>query len=260
LCRGMDIVFRPRIWDHGALTFSFEARPTFQTTAAGRVATPPTPTPPHASITLARDCPISSAYMMRKLWDIEQQTSASGTLLRRIYISLVLRTVTHFIHLALDRGRINLAVERLPNLARPPFARVPQSISVFQGCGGFGRHRCRWFFSGVETLSLMFTGFTLSVTGRDEPRLWYRWVQRHCWVGSGEYIPHRLSHPDCHADAVAGVAHRFRNIGLWEATVACAVRESFECLAMVVAFKTYIKLRARAVVWGCKIDSFRSAR
>ena len=31
---------------------------------------------------------------MRKFWDIEQQTSASGTLLRRIYISLVLRTVT----------------------------------------------------------------------------------------------------------------------------------------------------------------------
>ena len=47
----MDIVFKPRIWDHGTLTFSFEAQPTFQITAAGRVATPPTLIPPHASIT-----------------------------------------------------------------------------------------------------------------------------------------------------------------------------------------------------------------
>ena len=31
---------------------------------------------------------------MLKFWDTEHQTSASGTLLRRIYISLVLRTVT----------------------------------------------------------------------------------------------------------------------------------------------------------------------
>ena len=36
-----------------------------------------------------------------------------------------------FIHPALDRGRINLTVERLPNLAQPLFARVPQSIFVF---------------------------------------------------------------------------------------------------------------------------------
>ena len=94
--RGMDIVFRPRIWDHGALTFSLEARPIFRATAAGRVATPPTPTPPHASTTSTLDYPISLAYAMRKFWDTEQQTSASGTLLRRIYISLVLRTVTHY--------------------------------------------------------------------------------------------------------------------------------------------------------------------
>ena len=93
--RGVDIVFRPRIWDHGALTFSFEARPIFRATAAGRVATPPTPTPPHVSTTSTLDCPISLAYTMRKFWDTEQQTSANGTLLRRIYISLVLRTVTH---------------------------------------------------------------------------------------------------------------------------------------------------------------------
>ena len=95
LRRGMDIVFRPRIWDHGALTFSFKALPIFRATAAGRVATPPTPTPPHANTTSTLDCPISLAYTMRKFWDTEQQTSASGTLLRRIYISLVLRTVTH---------------------------------------------------------------------------------------------------------------------------------------------------------------------
>jgi len=76
----MDIVFRPRIWDHGALTFSFEAQPTFQTTAAGRVATSPTSTPPHASITSTLDYPISLAYTMQKFSDIEQQTSVSGTL------------------------------------------------------------------------------------------------------------------------------------------------------------------------------------
>ena len=101
---------------------------------------------------------------------------------------------------------------------------------------------------------------TLLVTGRDEPWLWYGWVQRHCWVGPGQYMPYCLSCLDCHADAVAGVAHWFENVGLWEATGACTVRELFECLTMVVAFTTYIELRARAVIWGYKIDPFWGAR
>jgi len=112
---------------------------------------------------------------------------------------------TDFIHLASDRGRINLAVERLPNPAWPLFVWVPQSIFLFQGCGRFGRHRCTWFFFGVETLGLVFTVHLL-VTGWDEPWLWYGLVQRHCWVGSGQYMSHRLSRPDCHADAVAGAS------------------------------------------------------
>ena len=64
---GMGIVFRPRIWDHGALAFSFEVQPTSQTTAAGRVATPPTSTQLHAStVTSILGYPISLAYTMRK--------------------------------------------------------------------------------------------------------------------------------------------------------------------------------------------------
>ena len=118
--RGVDIVFRPRIWNHGGLTFAFEARPIFRATAAGRVATPPTPTPSHASTTSTLDYPISLAYTMRKFWDTEQQTSASGTLLRRIYISLVLRTVTHSIHLGVGEKRCLSPHNRPMAAVQPP--------------------------------------------------------------------------------------------------------------------------------------------
>jgi len=84
------------------------------------------------------------------------------------------------------------------------------------------------FLFRIKILSLVLTGLALSATGRDEPWLWHGWVQRHCWVGSGQYIFHHLSRLDCRADVVAAVAHWFGNVGLWEATVACAVGESFE--------------------------------
>ena len=38
-----------------------------------------------------------------------------------------------------------------------------------------------------------------------------------------------LSRSDCHTDAVAGVAHRFGNIGLWKIAAACATVDSFGC-------------------------------
>jgi hypothetical protein len=43
-----------------------------------------------------------------------------------------------------------------------------------------------------------------------------------------------VSRPKCHADADAWVAHWFRNVGLWEVAVACAVETSFERRAMLV--------------------------
>ena len=46
--------------------------------------------------------------------------------------------LTDFVRSALDRRRISLTLERLQNLSRPLFPRVPQPILVLQGCRWFG--------------------------------------------------------------------------------------------------------------------------
>ena len=40
MCRGVDIVSKPRIWDDGASAVSFETQPTFQTVGGGKDGNP----------------------------------------------------------------------------------------------------------------------------------------------------------------------------------------------------------------------------
>ena len=40
LCRGVDIVSKPRIWGDGASAVSFETQPTFQTAGCGKGGNP----------------------------------------------------------------------------------------------------------------------------------------------------------------------------------------------------------------------------
>ena len=80
--------------DHGAKAVSLEAQPAFQVTGSGRAPTLPTSSLPSAGVVPVLNVPISLTYVTWGAWDIEDQTSVSGTLLRQIYISLVLSSLT----------------------------------------------------------------------------------------------------------------------------------------------------------------------
>ena len=103
LRRAMDIDSKPRIWNHNAGPFRSKPSQLLKLWGAGRTATPPTSSPPNGGVTLTPQLLISSSCAEWRVMDVEEYISASGTLLRRIFIYLVLRTVTQSVLLQLIR-------------------------------------------------------------------------------------------------------------------------------------------------------------
>ena len=115
-----------------------------------------------------------------------------------------------FIHPALDCGRIDLAVERLNDYRISHGLSSLGFLNAFlysKGATGLVDIVVRVSSPVQRRRALCLRDSPCRVTGRNEPWLWYWWFHRDCWVGSGEYMLHRLSRPDCHVDAVAGVVH-----------------------------------------------------
>jgi len=71
LLRVVDIVSKPRIWNHDASVVSLETSQYFKL-RTGMTGIPPTPTLPHAGVASTLNSPVSFMYTTRKFSDIEQ--------------------------------------------------------------------------------------------------------------------------------------------------------------------------------------------
>ena len=67
----VDIVSKPRFWNHGAKAVSLEAQPAFRVTGSGRAPTLPTSSLPSSGVVPVSNVPISLTYATWGAWDID---------------------------------------------------------------------------------------------------------------------------------------------------------------------------------------------
>ena len=97
LRRVVDIVSRLRIWSRGAKAILLDNRPALQVTGSGRTVLVLLQPYCTLAFTSTHDCPVPLVCARWKFSEIEGKISLHGTLLRRIYISLAIRTVTQWV-------------------------------------------------------------------------------------------------------------------------------------------------------------------
>ena len=95
LCRVVDIVSKLYIWSRGAKAILLDNQPALQVTGSRRTVIVLLQPYCTLAFTSTHNCPVPLVCTRWKFSENEEQTSLNGTLLRQIYISLVLRTVTH---------------------------------------------------------------------------------------------------------------------------------------------------------------------